>query len=402
MMDYNGDYERLLIRIQRRQKKYITKRMAGIMLAFTMLTSSVLGFGGGILASHISASNTSASQMDSPLSENLSDSLLETSATAQKLTSTSASSSSLSVAQIASLTMNSVVEITTESVTTDSFMEQLITSGAGSGVIVSSDGYIVTNNHVIEDASKITVRLKNGKSYPATLIGTDSKTDIAVIKISATGLTPAVFGNSDSLVVGELAVVIGNPLGSLGGTVTDGIISALDREIELSDTTMNLLQTNAAINPGNSGGGLFNNKGQLVGIVVAKSIGDNIEGLGFAIPINDIKSIISQLEKNGYVQGRIDLGMSLIDISDTRTAMFYRVQRTGVYVKSVTSSSNAASAGFRSGDCILSVASTQVSSLSELNKLLDKYSVGQTVSVTILRNGLTKTISFKLAEYKPA
>ena len=208
---------------------------------------------------------------------------------------------------------------------------------------------------MVDGANKISVRLKSGTTYSAALVGTDAKTDIAVVKIGASGLQPAVFGDSSKLQVGELAVAIGNPLGQLGGTVTDGIISALDREIDLGDVTMNLLQTNAAINPGNSGGGLFNGKGELIGIVNAKSSGSNIEGLGFAIPINDVKTVISDLMKYGYVQGRIDLGMSFINIPNAQTAMMYRVQQTGLYVQTVTDGSNAASAGFRSGrPCCLS------------------------------------------------
>jgi serine protease Do len=185
----------------------------------------------------------------------------------------------LSTSEVASLTSDSVVEITTETVTTDSWMQQYVTNGAGSGVIVTQDGYIVTNNHVIDGASKISVRLKNGTTYTASLIGSDSKTDVALLKIGATGLKPVVLGNSESLKVGDTAIAIGNPLGQLGGTVTEGIISALDRELVIKGKKMSLLQTDAAINPGNSGGGLFNNKGELIGIVVAKSSGSDVEAL---------------------------------------------------------------------------------------------------------------------------
>ncbi|WP_243154785.1 S1C family serine protease [Clostridium thermarum] len=224
------------------------------------------------------------------------------------------------------------MEITTETVSTNSRMRQYISEGAGSGVIVSKDGYIVTNNHVIDGASKITVKTTDKKSYTAKLIGKDVKTDLAVLKIEDSDLTTAVYGDSSKLVVGELAVAIGNPLGELGGTVTEGIISALNRDVVIDGQTMNLLQTSAAINPGNSGGGLFNEYGELIGIVNAKSSGSGIEGLGFAIRINTVIDIVDSIIDYGYVQGRIDTGLNLIDILDSQTARRYRVQSTGVYI----------------------------------------------------------------------
>ena len=160
----------------------------------------------------------------------------------------------MSVSDVAAMTSPSVVEITTEAVTTDIYMQQYVQTGAGSGVIISEDGYIVTNNHVIDGAEKITVTTKDGTAYEAKLVGTDSETDVALLKVEATGLKAVVMGNSSDLQVGDTAVVIGNPLGQLGGTVTSGIVSALDRDITLNGNSMSLLQTNAAINPGNSGG----------------------------------------------------------------------------------------------------------------------------------------------------
>jgi serine protease Do len=294
------------------------------------------------------------------------------------------------------------VEITTETVTTSPRSGQYVAEGAGSGIIVTQDGYIVTNNHVIDGASKITVRLKSGESYTATKAGTDAKTDIALLKIKATGLQPAVFGDSDKLKVGELAVAIGNPLGELGGTVTDGIISALDREIELDGETMNLLQTNSAINPGNSGGGLFNGSGELIGIVVAKSSGSSVEGLGFAIPINDAKSVIEQLMSSGYVRGRIDLGMTVVEVTDAQTAMAYRLQQLGLYVQAVASGSAAQSAGFQAGDCLVSLDGTSITTSAGLTKILDQHKVGDTVTLGVIRNGQKLSLSLQLAESQPA
>lgn len=306
----------------------------------------------------------------------------------------------LSTAEIAAKCMPSVVEIRTETVTTGSWMQEYITEGAGSGVIITADGYIVTNNHVIDGASKIMVTLNTQESYEATLIGTDAKSDLAVLKIEASGLTPATIGDSDKLVVGEKAVAIGNPLGQLGGTVTDGIISALDREVTIEEQKMTLLQTNAAINPGNSGGGLFDGNGNLIAIVDAKSSGTGIEGLGFAIPSNDMVEVVEQLMDHGYVKGYTDPGLSFIDILDSLTAMQYRVNNLGVYVLKVTGE-NASSAGFQSGDLIVSVGGQEVESTSELNAVLDSFEVGDTVEFVVYRGRGNVTLQLSLNEYVP-
>jgi len=303
----------------------------------------------------------------------------------------------LSVAEVANLTANSVVEIRTESVTTGIFMQQYISEGAGSGVIITTDGYIVTNNHVIDGANKITVRLKDGTSYEADLVGKDAKTDIAVIKVSAENLTAAVCGDSSKLVVGETAIAIGNPLGELGGTVTSGIISALDRSISIDGEMMTLLQTNAEINPGNSGGGLFNEYGELIGVVNAKSSGSDIEGLGFAIPINTAKTVIEELITNGYVSGRISLGMTLIDISDAEAAMAYRVSKTGVYISKVSSMIS----GFQAGDRIISLNRVNIDDAEALTNELAKYQVGDTVSIEIERRNRRYTFDLVLQEERP-
>lgn len=305
----------------------------------------------------------------------------------------------MNTAEVAAIASPSVVEITTESVTTGNRMQQLVSTGAGSGVIISEDGYIVTNNHVIEGSSRITVTLKDGTQHQAKLIGTDAKTDLAVLKIEATSLTAATIGTSSNIAVGQDAIVIGNPLGQLGGTVTNGIISALDREITFEDgTVMSLLQTNAAVNPGNSGGGLFNNKGELVGVVNAKSSGTGIEGIGFAIPIDTAKPIIEDLIENGYVKGRVELGVTLLDISDSMTAMMYRVNKTGVYIYDVKENSNAYKAGLTAGDLIVSVNGEEVTASTEVTTALDKQSVGENITITVERNGETKDISFVLEE----
>ena len=308
--------------------------------------------------------------------------------------------SPLSTAEIAAKCGPSVVEIRTEMVIYGRWMQEYVTEGAGSGVILTEDGYIVTNNHVIEGASKITVTLQDGTTYEATLIGTDEKADIALIKVEANGLTPATLGDSDTLVVGEKAVAIGNPLGELGGTVTDGIISALDREITIDGVKMTLLQTNAAINPGNSGGGLFDGAGNLIAIVDAKSSGEGIEGLGFAIPVNDMATVVDQLMNYGYVRGYTDTGMTFIDITDMLTAMQYRVNNLGVYVLKV-SGEKALEAGFQSGDLITMVDGQEISSSADIDSIISQHSVGDQIEFEIYRSRGTLTLTLTLDEYVP-
>lgn len=299
----------------------------------------------------------------------------------------------LSIPDIAELVSVSVVEISTETAVMGGRMRQFVSQGAGSGVIISAYGYIVTNYHVIDGASKISVRLSDGNNYDAKVIGKDEQTDLAVLKIETSGLTPVVYGESSKLRVGELAVAIGNPLGELGGTVTDGIISALGREIIIDGKSMTLLQTNAAINPGNSGGGLFNSAGELIGIVNAKSSGSDVEGLGFAIPIDTAKQVISELMKNGYVSGRPSLGVTLIDISNTVTAMRYRVSQIGVYVWQTESDSL-----FESGDLIKSIDGKIVNTAAEVISEIGKHDIGSQITVAVMRNNKELTLNVGIKE----
>lgn len=315
--------------------------------------------------------------------------------------STNKSGGGLSVAEVANLTAASVVEITTETVANDMFMRQYVTEGAGSGVVISEDGYIATNNHVIDGASKIKVRLTTGEEYDAKLIGTDPQTDVAVIKVDGVKLKPVTYADSDQLVVGDTAIAIGNPLGELGGTVTNGIISALDREIELENQKMTLLQTNAAINPGNSGGGLFNNKGELIGLVVAKSGGSNVEGLGFAIPVNVVKEVVKSIIDVGYVQGRPVLGVQVVDIDSAQRAYQYGVNQLGVYVMALTEGTKAEKSGLKVGDCLVAIGDTQVTSTADLKRILQQHKVGETVKVIVSREGKLVTLQVELAESVP-
>lgn len=305
------------------------------------------------------------------------------------------------VQEVVDKVSSSVVEITTESVQTSGYLGQYITQGAGSGVIVSEDGYIITNNHVIEDASTILVKTTDGTEYEATLIGTDSTADVALIKIDAKGLNAVTFADSEELAVGQTAIAIGNPLGSLGGTVTTGIISALDRTITLDGKQMNLLQTNAAINPGNSGGGLFDANGNLIGLVVAKSSGTGIEGLGFAIPANDVVAVLDDLMNYGYVTGRPSLGVTIVDVTSRQELFMYRLDKIGVYISEVEPGSCAEKAGLQSADCIEKINGTEVSSASEVSEIIDECKAGDSITIQYYRDGESKTVTLVLDEDVP-
>lgn len=323
--------------------------------------------------------------------------------------SSSSSTDGLTVTEIANLVSDSVVEISV-SATSNSYFGTYTSTGSGSGVIISKDGYIITNNHVINGASEINIRLKNGTEYKANLIGKDSKTDVAILKIDASDLTCAVIGDSSKLQVGDLAVVIGNPLGKLGGTVTNGIISALEREINLDGSTMNLIQTNAAINPGNSGGGLFNSRGELVGIVVAKSSGLDVEGLGFVIPINDISSEINDILNLGYVSGRPFLGVSLsdnsssssvpMDIFDLFSLYSSQTRSYGPQVAEVIKDSAADEGGIKVGDYIVSIDDEMMSVASDVTNKISEYSIGDKINIGIVRENKMMTVNVTLKEYK--
>lgn len=303
----------------------------------------------------------------------------------------------MSVQQIASVVSPSVVAITTEQMSGSQtwFGGYYVQSGAGSGVIISQDGYILTCAHVVSGATSVKVQLDGGETYDATIVGSDSTSDIAVIKIEATGLTPAVIGNSDALAVGETVVAVGNPLGTLSNSVTDGIISALNREVTVEDNDMTLLQTDASISPGNSGGGLFNANGELIGIVNAKSSYSEAEGIGFAIPINTAMDIAQQLIENGAV-ARPALGVKIYDVSDAATAQQLGVSATGVYVVEVTAGSGAEAAGVQAGDRIIAVDDTAVSSSNSVKSYLADKNVGDTVNLQVEREGKILTLAVTL------
>lgn len=305
---------------------------------------------------------------------------------------------SMSVQQIASVVSPSVVAITTEQMSSSQtwFGGYYVQSGAGSGVIISQDGYILTCAHVVSGATSVKVQLNGSdESYDATVVGQDSTSDIAVLKIDATGLTPAVIGDSDALAVGEVAVAVGNPLGTLSNTVTDGIVSALNRQVTVQDNDMTLIQTDASISPGNSGGGLFNANGELIGIVNAKSSYSEAEGIGFAIPINTAMEIGQQLIENGSV-ARPALGVKIMDVTDAQTAQQLGVSTMGVYVVEVTKGSGADAAGVQAGDRVLAVDDTAVSDSSALKNYLKDKGIGDTVNLQVERDGKVLTLAVTL------
>lgn len=372
----------------------LTRKSLPLLIALCVVVSALFGFGGSYLANALNGGHSGSSKTAS-VSKN-----------GYKLED--ATGSKMTVQEVTNKTKDSVVEIKTESVSADAWMQQYVTEGAGSGVVMTADGYIMTNNHVIDGASKITVTTSDDKEYEAKLVGTDSITDIAVLKISAKNLTPATYGNSDQLAVGDMAVAIGNPLGELGGTVSAGIISALDRELAIDGKTMTLLQTDASINPGNSGGGLFNGDGQLIGIVVAKSSGSNVEGLGFAIPINKAADVAQQLMDKGYVSDQPSTGMSYAESSQGNgAAQFFgnsqdsqsQSSSAAVYIQEVTGT-NAKKAGFQSGDLVYAVDGTRITSFNTLSSIVTSHKVGDKLTYTIVRGNQTKEIKLTLEEKK--
>ena len=317
---------------------------------------------------------------------------------------TAVASGGMTTSQVSEMVSPSVVVITTEQVVYSQWSwygQNQVESGAGSGVIISSDGYILTCAHVVSGASQITVTIGD-TDYTATVVGEDDTSDVAVLKIDATGLTPATVGDSDSLSVGDSVLAVGNPLGELGGTVTSGIVSALNRSVTIqgssSTNTMSLIQMDASVSPGNSGGGLFNMNGELIGLVNAKSSSSDAEGLGFAIPINDAIQVAQDLLENGYVSGRPYMGITYIAVTDAQTAAQLNVNAYGVYVVDVVQGGPADKAGLKAGDRIVSIDGTEIAQKDDLGTLMQQHTAGDTLSITVARDGQMQTVSLTLGE----
>lgn len=300
------------------------------------------------------------------------------------------------------LACRQVVGITTEMTYTNFFGQVSAASVSGSGFIISADGYILTNNHVIEDARvggyDISVLLYDGSEYTADLVGYDKENDIAVLKIDASGLTPAELGGTDSLTVGQVIYAVGNPLGELNYTMTTGIVSATDRAITTEDSTgaINMFQIDAAVNSGNSGGPVYNSAGQVVGVVTAKNSAAGVEGLGFAIPIDDAAHIANQILEYGYVTDRADLGLTVLTVPSSVAERYGMAP--GAYVQAVTGGGPAEKAGIRAGDIITAVDGKTVDGRTELTTILRTYAVGDTVTVTLWRDGRNVDLAATLGE----
>ncbi len=278
--------------------------------------------------------------------------------------------------------------------------QQEVEQSSGSGVIISADGYIITNNHVIEGASGLVVILNTGDEYNAKVVGTDAKTDLAVIKIDASELPYAKLGISSDLRVGDTAIAIGNPLGQeFAGTTTQGIISGLNRSVTIDNKTLTLIQTDASINPGNSGGALVNCYGELIGINTAKISSAQLEGLGFAIPIDEAKPIIDDLIQNGYVTGRPVIGIGGRAVTE-KDAKAYNL-KVGVYVSSMTANSPAHLAGIKIGDIIYECEGKKVETVDDLNEIKNKHKVGDQLKMKVYRQGKSININLILGEDLP-
>ena len=305
----------------------------------------------------------------------------------------------MTAAEVYAANVNSTVGITT-SITTNYWGFQTTSAAAGSGFILTEDGYILTNYHVVENSNSITVAMYNGDTYDATLIGYDESNDVAVLKVDAEGLSPVVLGDSDNLNVGDSVVAIGNPLGELTFSLTAGLVSAKDREVTLSNSlTMDLIQTDCAINSGNSGGALFNLYGEVIGITNAKYSGSSgsgasIDNIGFAIPINSVRSIVDSIIEKGYV-AKPYIGVMVADVSDE--AKNYGTP-AGAAVASVTEGGPADKAGLQANDIITAVDGTEISGKSDLSSIIADHAAGDKLTLSVYRQGQTLTLTVEIGE----
>jgi len=372
------------------------KGKAGIRFFATALCFSIIGTvfgaGGAILVDHLREKENKADQ------EQLTVMVEGLRQTSNIETIQIDTGKKLTPAEVYAANVNSTVGITT-SVTTNIWGFQTTSAASGSGFIISTDGYILTNYHVIDDADSITVALFDGTTYDAALIGYDESNDIAVLKVDAENLPPVILGDSGNLNVGDPVVAIGNPLGELTFSLTSGYVSAMDREVTLSSSvTMNLIQTDCAINSGNSGGALFNLYGEVIGVTNAKyssssSSEASIDNIGFAIPINSIRSIVESIIEKGYIVNPY-IGISVLDVSEEM--QLYGVP-SGIAVQSVSEGSPAAEAGLQTGDVITAVNSAALDS-SALVDLVTASSVGDQLVLDIYRQGETMSITITVGE----
>ena len=367
----------------------LPKKAAGLLMTFVLLLSlAVTGCG--------SAQNKQPSQpAQSQMTEQQ-----QQARTAQEKEKDMSGARNTPIVKAARAVGPAVVGITNKAYVRDFFNRvQLAERGTGSGVIYDKSGLIVTNNHVVEGASEIVVSLSDGTSVSGKILGTDPATDLAVVKINADNLPVAEFGDSSDIQVGEPAIAIGNPLGlEFRGSVTVGVISALNRSVQVGERKFNLIQTDAAINPGNSGGALVNADGKVIGINSAKIAVSSVEGIGFAIPINSVKPIIKELAEKGKVAHPY-VGASLIDKTIADHYGFDADLKGGLLIMKLTQNGPLALAGARTGDIILAFDGRKMSSVADLRDEINKHKAGDNVAVTILRNEQEITLSVTLQEY---
>ena len=304
----------------------------------------------------------------------------------------------MSDAEVYAANVNSVVSINVTGTSGYNFFGQPVQSASsGSGFVLTSDGYIVTNYHVVKDAQTVKVTMYSGDEYDAQYVGGDEDYDIAVIKIEATGLPAVTLGNSEELNVGDHVLAIGNPLGDLTFSMSGGMVSSVNRTINVDGTPFNMIQTDASINPGNSGGPLLNSYGEVVGIVSAKyssygTSGESVEGLGFAIPINDVISMIQDIMTNGYVSNKAYLGATIGTLTSGMAQQYRYDISQGAFVYSVEDGSPAADAGLQLGDVITAIDGTEITSLEDLTAAKKGYAAGDTSTLTVYRQGETITL----------
>ena len=359
--------------------------------------------GAGIMAGSMNSRIAAVEQM---LEEQTKETLSIGSQTSSTPAPVSTTTAAKPVAAIYDQACNEVVGITTEVTYTNFFGQTSSSAVSGSGFIVSPDGYILTNYHVIEYAYKgnyaITVMLHDGTRYEASIVGVEDCNDIAVLKIDASGLDPVTFGDSDKLSVGDDVYAVGNPLGELEFSMTTGHVSALDRLITTDESSeaINMFQIDAAVNSGNSGGPVYNANGEVVGIVTAKYSDTGVEGLGFAIPINDAAKIANDLITKGYVTGKAYMGVSIDERYNSMYSQYYNMP-IGAFVKSVESGSCAESAGIQAGDIITRLGDVEITGYSDLKQAIKQYSAGDSAELELYRAGESRTLTVTFDEAVP-
>ena len=364
-----------------KKKKNSIWKKSGVKVTALLLTCALVGggagFGGAALARSVGVGGgTAIHQSDRTVQE----------VTVKKVTGQTL----MTPAEVYASTVGSVVSINCSAVSTNIFGQRVESASSGSGFVITQDGYIVTNHHVVASASSVKVTMYDGKEYSAAVVGSDSDYDVAVLKVETTGLQPVTLGNSADVNVGDTVLAIGNPLGELTFSMSQGIVSCCDRAINVSGTPFNMIQVDASINPGNSGGPLMNLYGEVVGIVSAKySSYSNtaVEGLGFAIPIGDVQAVITDIMENGQITSKPSMGITAGTMTRQMAAQYQIDKDNGVFVYSVDKGGAGEKAGLRMGDVITKVDSMEITSMEDLTAAKKGHRAGDTVTVIYYRDG---------------